>query len=579
MPANVSQVTIQVFGNGTGGSTAIQTMDVWPSGVIFAGFSGSDVFATEIPESEPVATRIANAIAHVSGPNGKVKFSYICDSTIPSCASLIDDGNSYIDSDGYTVIRFDNIGTCTWTAPDGLSEFEVLVITGGGGGGYGSSSGGGGDIIYREYSGISTSGLDGLQGASFTVQVGNGGSGGSGSTNRGTSGNSSGFSGSVFDYTNVRSSVGGTLSGSGSFASLSSIGGGGGGSTGSRNRRNGGSGGGAGAQGWFSTGAAGTGTGENGNNGGGSYSLFATAGGGGGGAGGVGYPGTNSLFGLAGIYGGNGGDGLPFDFSGSTEYYGAGGGGTSSGEQGAGGSAGAGGNAVSGGTGQNGQTYGSGGGAGSSGGGDGFQGVVFIRYPNFKILSVEYLYFTAAYNSTLRIGELTWATSREWENDRFEVERSVNNVSDWEKIGEVQGAGYSDSPSEYIFRDSKLPLAGGNIFYRLKQITFEGEFSYSNIKSIQVDPMEGTTYWRVFPNPTTGYPFEIELLDNGGYHDEPVNLRIISTTGQVSSFKVSEIKGMGNLISDWFQTKASGVYTLEISWGDKKEYHKIILKR
>ncbi|PZX48497.1 immunoglobulin domain-containing protein, partial [Algoriphagus chordae] len=590
VPANVTQVTIQVFGNGTGGNTDIHTMNVWPSGVIFAGFSGSDVFATEVPSSEPAATRIANAIINVTGPNGKVKFNYICDSTIPSCATLVDDGNSFIDSDGFTVIRFDNLGTCTWSAPEGLDEFEVLVIGGAGGGGYGNTAGGGagGGVIYRAYSGITSTGDDGLQGASFTIQVGNGGAGGTGSIIRGATGNPSAFSAGTFDYSNVRNSIGGTLSGAGSFSSLTALGGGGGGSTGSRNGINGASGGGS-ASSWsglFNTfiGIFGNGSIPQGQNGGSSYAInifgvAGGAGGGGGGAGGPGSNGTNSLFGIAGIYGGNGGDGLPFNFTETTEYFGAGGGGTSSGEQGAGGSAGAGGNAVSGGAGQNGQTYGSGGGAGSSGGGAGFQGVVYIRYPNYRILPVEYLYFNATYNDFQRSGDLTWATAKEWENDRFEIERSVNNVKDWEAIGEVSGAGYSDAEVKYDYSDIKLPVAGGNIFYRLKQYDFDGDFTYSDTKSIKVEALPGTTHWRVFPNPTTGHPFNIEILDPSAYHDEPITLRIISATGQFHTIQVSEMRRMGTQVSEWFSAQASGIFTIEISWGDQREYHNVILRR
>ena len=222
---------------------------------------------------------------------------------------------------------------------------------------------------------------------------------------------------------------------------------------------------------------------------------------------------------------------------------------------------------------------GSGGGGGTTGGGAGGSGKVFIYYPVFRILPVEFLSFTATYQSDTRSGLLNWATAKEWENEGFDIQRSVNNVRDWETIGQVQGAGYSDKRMDYAYQDLKLPLTGGNIFYRLKQRDYDGDSSYSDTKSIQVEKMPGTSYWRVFPNPTSGDPINLELLDSGIYRDEPVIVRIISASGH---FDVVESRGgpsLSVLVSHVLKGKATGVYTIEISWNIYREYHKIILSR
>jgi hypothetical protein len=314
----------------------------------------------------------------------------------------------------------------------------------------------------------------------------------------------------------------------------------------------------------------------------------AFAGGGGGGSATAGADGTigGDFFIRTGA-GGNGGNGVDYDWTGTTIAYAAGGGGTGGTSifgffipaDGSGGSSGAGGDGNGGGPGGTASTPGSGGGAGATRGGNGASGVVYIRYPNFRILPVEYLYFEAEYNTSLRSGDLSWATAKEWENDRFEIERSVDNVRDWEKIGEVAGAGYSDGLVEYFYQDRKLPLAGGDIFYRLKQVDFDGDSTYSDTKAIQVEPMPGTTYWRVYPNPTSGDPFQIELLNPEGYQDEEITLRVIAPTGIFKVIEVEDIRTMGAQVSDWFHTQAAGVYTLEIAWGSNREYHKVILRR
>jgi hypothetical protein len=212
-------------------------------------------------------------------------------------------------------------------------------------------------------------------------------------------------------------------------------------------------------------------------------------------------------------------------------------------------------------------------------GGDGAKGVVIVRYEIARILPVEFLYFKAEYNAMTRSGDLTWSTAQEWENDRFEVERSVNNVKDWETIGQLQGAGYADSPVAYDFQDRKLPLAGGNIFYRLKQVDFNGTATYSDTKAIKVEAVAGTTFWRVYPNPTNGQPFHIERMNKLLVGDEKIMLRAIAPTGQFQVFQVEDIPGMGEQVTEWFKTQAAGIYTLEIAWGEKREYHKVILNR
>jgi hypothetical protein len=122
-------------------------------------------------------------------------------------------------------------------------------------------------------------------------------------------------------------------------------------------------------------------------------------------------------------------------------------------------------------------------------------------------------------------------------------------------------------------------LAGGNIFYRLKQYDLDGDSTFSETRAIQVEPLSGIARWRVFPNPTSGTPFHIEVLDPSTYNDEPITLRAIAPTGQYEFIEVEEIKNMGSQVSQYFENKAAGVYIIEISWGDNIEFHKVILRR
>src|SRR5690606_30838011 len=103
--------------------------------------------------------------------------------------------------------------------------------------------------------------------------------------------------------------------------------------------------------------------------------------------------------------------------------------------------------------------------------------------------------------------------------------------------------------------------------------------SYSDTKAIRVEAMRGTSYWRVYPNPTTGNPISLELINGGIYNDEVVTVRIIAAKGQYDVDESDAGSSLNALVSERLRIKAAGIYTLEISWGIYREYHKVILRR
>lgn len=95
------------------------------------------------------------------------------------------------------------------------------------------------------------------------------------------------------------------------------------------------------------------------------------------------------------------------------------------------------------------------------------------------LLSIEIASWTAKNekNSVL----LEWSTSSEENNETFQIERSFDGIH-WERIGSVLGAGTTSIMHYYSFVDEE-PLDGIS-YYRLKQIDFDGDYSYSSIKTI-----------------------------------------------------------------------------------------------
>ena len=100
---------------------------------------------------------------------------------------------------------------------------------------------------------------------------------------------------------------------------------------------------------------------------------------------------------------------------------------------------------------------------------------------------VEWLAFEGEYMNQQVV--LKWVTGNEVNNNYFEIER-LSVADQFEKIGQVEGIGNSEEPRTYSF----VSDAAGEekSFYRLRQVDFDGQSSYSNIIEVSLKD-EGLT--------------------------------------------------------------------------------------
>ncbi len=108
----------------------------------------------------------------------------------------------------------------------------------------------------------------------------------------------------------------------------------------------------------------------------------------------------------------------------------------------------------------------------------------------------------------------TWQTASELNNDYFEVERSFDPAanSKWLKAGTVKGNGTSEIVHSYQFTDDvsttldmtmlKQVQHDGTMYYRLKQVDYDGNSSLSEVRVIHFNQSENTN-WNIYPNPAT----------------------------------------------------------------------------
>lgn len=109
------------------------------------------------------------------------------------------------------------------------------------------------------------------------------------------------------------------------------------------------------------------------------------------------------------------------------------------------------------------------------------------QYNKGRTLPVELVYFFAeSYEDSIL---LKFGTATEVSNYGFEIQRAQNNLI-FNIIGFVEGNGNSNSPKHYTFADSLVEMTG-IIYYRLKQIDFDGTSAYSD--TVTVDFLSSIT--------------------------------------------------------------------------------------
>jgi len=172
---------------------------------------------------------------------------------------------------------------------------------------------------------------------------------------------------------------------------------------------------------------------------------------------------------------------------------------------------------------------------------------------------------------------LNWATASEVNNNRFEVERSTDGAN-FTKIGTVFGNGTTQDISEYSFADLEYPQTK-MLYYRLKQVDDNGEFSYS--VTIEV-PIEGLrtngNQWALSPNPFSDVTF-LSLLVVGPDIDPLTDVHTLQVTGGDGRLLLNTkgtLANVGSSLRNVMNGQSTGVYYLRVQSGAHTQILKAI---
>lgn len=209
--------------------------------------------------------------------------------------------------------------------------------------------------------------------------------------------------------------------------------------------------------------------------------------------------------------------------------------------------------------------------------GDGFRSVSRFGLTHFSPFAIWSGAFGALpvelidFNATLNAGvvELTWQTATETNNQKFEIYRSTNGEAGFLKIGELQGAGNSNQLLNYRFIDNEGPQQF--VFYKLKQIDFNGEYVYSQIQMVNLKENNHLISANLSPNPAKNQ-VNVQWENHLKIHQ----VRLLDKMGKVLLIKpIYPLESETTLILDSYE---SGYYYIEVLGENYSKTFKLMKK-
>ena len=184
-------------------------------------------------------------------------------------------------------------------------------------------------------------------------------------------------------------------------------------------------------------------------------------------------------------------------------------------------------------------------------------------------LPVELTSFTASANGAEVI--LNWSTATELNNYGFEIQRKALDC-DFATVAFVKGQGTTTQQNQYSFADKNLDE--GKYFYRLKQMDYGGQYSYSQTVEVDVRMLNNYSLEQNYPNPfnpTTTIGYVLQEKSNA-------KLTLLNSLGEEIAVLVNGEQDKGYHKVEFDATKlSSGVYFYKLTTGNFISTRKMML--
>jgi len=186
------------------------------------------------------------------------------------------------------------------------------------------------------------------------------------------------------------------------------------------------------------------------------------------------------------------------------------------------------------------------------------------------IIPVELTSFTASVTNSGQV-MLNWETATEVNNQGFEIERRTES-SEFRTVAFVEGNGTTTEQRSYSYLDKTVEQ--GVNYYRLKQVDFDGSYSYSDVVEVDVTaPLVfelGQNYPNPF-NPSTNIKFSVPESGN-------VRLAVYNLVGEEVAVLVDGFRQAGSFEVTFDASQlSSGVYLYKLQSANSVQTKKMML--
>jgi hypothetical protein len=170
----------------------------------------------------------------------------------------------------------------------------------------------------------------------------------------------------------------------------------------------------------------------------------------------------------------------------------------------------------------------------------------------------------SSFNATAKNNDalLNWTVeNQDATSSYFAIERS-NNGTDFNQVGTVNAT--TNSSASYSYTDNALNLSG-TVYYRLKMVDKDGQFAYSDIKTVQFKNAAFAV--NLYPNPVQNFTKLTIALDEA----QVIKVSVNDALGNiVQQLQITGLKGMNEKTLD-LSNVPNGTYMVRIQAGQNSK--------
>lgn len=183
-----------------------------------------------------------------------------------------------------------------------------------------------------------------------------------------------------------------------------------------------------------------------------------------------------------------------------------------------------------------------------------FNSILPVNFVSFNVSKVN--------NSSIAIN---WSTSDEVNNSHFEIQRSTDGVN-WSSIAIV--VPFEDASIAHLYKYQDKFSFNGAIYYRIRQVDFDGKSTYSNVKMI--GDAKPDMQAQIYVSASKTVTIDLENSTEGN-----VTIRLISMNGMVVNKKITNQAGQKISLNAY--NALSGAYVVQVTDSKGKFTSKKIL--